>query len=523
MVLEIGDVVDVVRGKYNGQRGTVLKLTPQQVYVRLENHEIPMRVYQTSVANATDRDRSLSNSIESSQAMDLEPGQVVDMVRGKYSGQRGTVLKFTPQQVYVRLESEKKVRVFKTSVVNGSVELDRSPSNTIPRSQQTSSTHGLEVHQQVNVVQGVYRGRRGRVSRPLTSSMVYVQLEGDGKEVRIMHASVAAVAQGQENLTPPRREASSSSRRQTPHHQGPRRAQESSAPTPTRPFMTERTIRSVTPSLNHVRNVVVDVPVRSSFFLQPPTAVPNRATRPPSSGHLQGQRLAPDTSPHFSTPLLATERNIRTVSLTPTHVWNMVVDEPARSSFAPHTRIPLPGMRGTRPPTSHRQGQWLALESSRNTPTHLVSPGSTPTATPIPHVSRNVVVDEPARSPLHGVHGTRPSPDHHNPLLRAFLASQQSEMRSAGNEGLIQSLPVSNVQDPCALPAQYRECVICLEDFSAGRNARKMLPCLHGFHSGCIDTWLRHQPACPLCKRSVVAECARLRCLSSSLWPSRAR
>jgi ribosomal protein L24 len=42
MVLELGDVVDMVRGKYNGQRGTVLKLTPQQVYVRLERHEIPV-------------------------------------------------------------------------------------------------------------------------------------------------------------------------------------------------------------------------------------------------------------------------------------------------------------------------------------------------------------------------------------------------------------------------------------------------------------------------------------------------
>lgn len=45
-------------------------------------------------------------------------------------------------------------------------------------------------------------------------------------------------------------------------------------------------------------------------------------------------------------------------------------------------------------------------------------------------------------------------------------------------------------------------CPICLDAFAAG-DAVKTTPCLHQFHSECIDRWLLQKAECPVCKTSV--------------------
>jgi E3 ubiquitin-protein ligase SDIR1 len=42
-------------------------------------------------------------------------------------------------------------------------------------------------------------------------------------------------------------------------------------------------------------------------------------------------------------------------------------------------------------------------------------------------------------------------------------------------------------------------CSVCLEQVVDGEMVRT-LPCLHQFHSACIDQWLRQQGTCPVCK-----------------------
>ncbi|CAA0386588.1 unnamed protein product [Arabidopsis thaliana] len=42
-------------------------------------------------------------------------------------------------------------------------------------------------------------------------------------------------------------------------------------------------------------------------------------------------------------------------------------------------------------------------------------------------------------------------------------------------------------------------CSVCLEQVTVGEIVRT-LPCLHQFHAGCIDPWLRQQGTCPVCK-----------------------
>lgn len=44
-------------------------------------------------------------------------------------------------------------------------------------------------------------------------------------------------------------------------------------------------------------------------------------------------------------------------------------------------------------------------------------------------------------------------------------------------------------------------CVICCEPFEQGTTV-KLLPCMHGFCSACIDAWLARDTHCPICKES---------------------
>ncbi|MCL7036110.1 hypothetical protein MKW94_016362 [Papaver nudicaule] len=48
-------------------------------------------------------------------------------------------------------------------------------------------------------------------------------------------------------------------------------------------------------------------------------------------------------------------------------------------------------------------------------------------------------------------------------------------------------------------PEDELTCSVCLEQVNEGEIIRT-LPCLHQFHSTCIDPWLRQQGTCPVCK-----------------------
>ena len=81
-------------------------------------------------------------------------------------------------------------------------------------------------------------------------------------------------------------------------------------------------------------------------------------------------------------------------------------------------------------------------------------------------------------------------------LLAAFGDGTENLGASAQT---ISCLPVARVSDPERLPEDARQCLICLEDFEEGQE-RKTLPCLHGYHSQCVDKWLQTNASCPVCK-----------------------
>lgn len=45
-------------------------------------------------------------------------------------------------------------------------------------------------------------------------------------------------------------------------------------------------------------------------------------------------------------------------------------------------------------------------------------------------------------------------------------------------------------------------CSICLDDYQEGDQLR-ILPCMHTFHTDCIDNWLPRNSSCPVCKMSI--------------------
>ncbi|KIY99409.1 hypothetical protein MNEG_8552 [Monoraphidium neglectum] len=45
-------------------------------------------------------------------------------------------------------------------------------------------------------------------------------------------------------------------------------------------------------------------------------------------------------------------------------------------------------------------------------------------------------------------------------------------------------------------------CSVCLEEFGDGQQLCT-LPCLHKFHAGCIQTWLRQKATCPVCQQKL--------------------
>lgn len=87
-------------------------------------------------------------------------------------------------------------------------------------------------------------------------------------------------------------------------------------------------------------------------------------------------------------------------------------------------------------------------------------------------------------------------------LLEAFGDGSENRLRGA-DAYVVDNLPVATLEDvERELPEGARQCAICLEDFQNG-DRRRTLPCLHGFHAGCVDRWLGGNGCCPVCKHAV--------------------
>lgn len=82
---------------------------------------------------------------------------------------------------------------------------------------------------------------------------------------------------------------------------------------------------------------------------------------------------------------------------------------------------------------------------------------------------------------------------------------QWQAVPSAGlDESLIKKITVCRYQKSGGL-IDGSECAVCLSEFREDEPLRLMPKCSHAFHLPCIDTWLKSQSSCPLCRADVEA------------------
>jgi hypothetical protein len=95
--------------------------------------------------------------------------------------------------------------------------------------------------------------------------------------------------------------------------------------------------------------------------------------------------------------------------------------------------------------------------------------------------------------------------------LGGFDAMFEDLMRRLGSyehptdEQIINELPETQIDDVTKLDPEKKNCIICLEDFKNGDKAT-VLPCIHLFHTTCIQNWLKTQNTCPICKYKLTGE-----------------
>lgn len=97
------------------------------------------------------------------------------------------------------------------------------------------------------------------------------------------------------------------------------------------------------------------------------------------------------------------------------------------------------------------------------------------------------------------------SNDHHAQLFRQFFLEPNlnnlQNRRNGFNEQELELLP-RFIYHKEKLEQEDEQCCICLMEYKEEEEL-KTLPCVHSFHSGCIDGWLKREKSCPLCKAEV--------------------
>ena len=67
---------------------------------------------------------------------------------------------------------------------------------------------------------------------------------------------------------------------------------------------------------------------------------------------------------------------------------------------------------------------------------------------------------------------------------------------------ILKYIPTSEVKEERKPTDNNYKCIICLSEFKVGE-VESTLPCLHIFHSECIEKWLNNKKFCPICKNDI--------------------
>ncbi|MED6207630.1 hypothetical protein PIB30_037501 [Stylosanthes scabra] len=81
--------------------------------------------------------------------------------------------------------------------------------------------------------------------------------------------------------------------------------------------------------------------------------------------------------------------------------------------------------------------------------------------------------------------------------------SSQASATYGMDEAQIKSITVCKYVKNGGL-VEGSDCSVCLSEFQENESLRLLPKCNHAFHLPCIDTWLKSQASCPLCRSNIV-------------------
>ncbi|KAM7254105.1 hypothetical protein ACFE04_031787 [Oxalis oulophora] len=73
------------------------------------------------------------------------------------------------------------------------------------------------------------------------------------------------------------------------------------------------------------------------------------------------------------------------------------------------------------------------------------------------------------------------------------------------DEALIKSITTCKYKEGSI---EGTDCSVCLGEFQEDENVRLLPKCSHAFHVECIDTWLKSNSSCPLCRANIIISIA---------------
>jgi hypothetical protein len=93
-------------------------------------------------------------------------------------------------------------------------------------------------------------------------------------------------------------------------------------------------------------------------------------------------------------------------------------------------------------------------------------------------------------------------------LLRIFeeedeeLNDRRNKICKEDAKEIMRFIPVSEIKEIKQENGNELKCMICLYDFNIGET-ECTLPCLHIFHSDCLEQWIERKRLCPVCKYDI--------------------
>jgi ribosomal protein L24 len=107
--LVAGSLVDIIAGKYQGHNGSIVRFTPKRIVIRLAkpktNWATPTRNKEITIPPGSVSIRRVDDafSITNDANGGLIVGSLVDIIAGKYQGHNGSIVRFTPKRIVIRL------------------------------------------------------------------------------------------------------------------------------------------------------------------------------------------------------------------------------------------------------------------------------------------------------------------------------------------------------------------------------------------------------------------------------------